>query len=211
MSDGTHKDSADTKQRLLETAAKLFAEKGFDGTTVRMITDAANANPASINYHFRSKEELFREVARSRILAMREIMRQAATIEGDFGARLRHLVGNVLEVLWRDHGWFRAVADGMLHGGRHLPQVAREEVPRNVEIVRALLEEAMAAGEIRRCDSGLAAMSIMGPLFHVCTLGRAIGPAIGVNLEGRAARDAFVDHHVGLILKGLCPTDEGAR
>ena len=47
-----------TKERLLAVAGELFAERGFDSVSLRMITDRANVNLASVNYHFGSKEEL---------------------------------------------------------------------------------------------------------------------------------------------------------
>jgi len=48
-----------TKEKILETAAELFAEKGFDGTSVRDIAKAAEVNLAAINYHFKNKENLY--------------------------------------------------------------------------------------------------------------------------------------------------------
>ncbi|HUT32630.1 MAG TPA: CerR family C-terminal domain-containing protein [Planctomycetota bacterium] len=49
----------DTRQRVLESATRLFAEKGFRETTVHEICDAAHANIAAVNYHFGSKERLY--------------------------------------------------------------------------------------------------------------------------------------------------------
>ncbi len=47
-----------TKERLLVVAGELFADRGFDSVSLRMITERANVNLASVNYHFGSKEEL---------------------------------------------------------------------------------------------------------------------------------------------------------
>ena len=54
--------SADTKEQLLNVAEQLIAERGYAGTTVRSIANQANANLAAVNYHFGSKEELFRAI-----------------------------------------------------------------------------------------------------------------------------------------------------
>lgn len=51
-----------TKQRLLEAARGLFAERGYHNTTVRDIALRSKTNLASINYYFRSKDDLYREV-----------------------------------------------------------------------------------------------------------------------------------------------------
>jgi AcrR family transcriptional regulator len=48
----------DTKTRILDVAQKLFAEHGFDATSLRAITKEAGVNLASVNYHFQSKEAL---------------------------------------------------------------------------------------------------------------------------------------------------------
>ena len=53
--------SAETKQKLLETASEVFAEQGFRNARVRDICQRAGANVASINYHFGDKEGLYRE------------------------------------------------------------------------------------------------------------------------------------------------------
>jgi AcrR family transcriptional regulator len=56
------KQMADTKDLILDAAEKLFAEHGFDGTSLRQITTAANVNLAAVNYHFQSKEALITAV-----------------------------------------------------------------------------------------------------------------------------------------------------
>lgn len=50
---------SDTRLRLIEAAGQLFAEKGYDATTVRDICIKAGANIASVNYHFSGKLELY--------------------------------------------------------------------------------------------------------------------------------------------------------
>ncbi len=48
----------DTKESILDAAARLFAERGFDAASLRAITAAAGVNLAAVNYHFRSKDRL---------------------------------------------------------------------------------------------------------------------------------------------------------
>lgn len=53
--------SEKTKDLILEEAKKHFAEKGYEGASVRHICDAAGANVSAIKYHFGGKEGLYRE------------------------------------------------------------------------------------------------------------------------------------------------------
>lgn len=54
--------SLDTRERLLESAERLFARHGYAGTSLRDITAEADANVAAVNYHFGSKEGLLTAV-----------------------------------------------------------------------------------------------------------------------------------------------------
>ena len=54
----------DPRQRVLESACVVFAEKGFHDATVQEICERAEANIAAVNYHFRDKESLYGEVWR---------------------------------------------------------------------------------------------------------------------------------------------------
>ena len=54
----------DTRQRVLDAAGPIFAEKGFGDATVREICAAAGTNQAAVNYHFGDKQALYLEVVK---------------------------------------------------------------------------------------------------------------------------------------------------
>jgi AcrR family transcriptional regulator len=49
-----------TKDSILNAAERLFAERGYEATSLRAITTAAGVNLAAVNYHFQSKDQLLR-------------------------------------------------------------------------------------------------------------------------------------------------------
>ncbi|MGH7014059.1 MAG: CerR family C-terminal domain-containing protein [Stellaceae bacterium] len=53
---------ADTRRRLIETAIEVFAAHGYDGTSTRLLAERAGVNLPAIQYHFGSKEGLYRAV-----------------------------------------------------------------------------------------------------------------------------------------------------
>jgi AcrR family transcriptional regulator len=57
----------DTKTRILDAAEKLFGQNGFDATSLRDITAAAEVNLAAVNYHFQSKDSLIDAVIARRV------------------------------------------------------------------------------------------------------------------------------------------------
>jgi TetR/AcrR family transcriptional regulator, regulator of cefoperazone and chloramphenicol sensitivity len=52
----------ETRQRLLDAAGRLFAERGFKDVSIREICKEAGANVAAVNYYFRDKAGLYREL-----------------------------------------------------------------------------------------------------------------------------------------------------
>ncbi len=91
----------DTRQRILEAAAHLFAERGFKKVTVRDICRSAHANVAAVNYHFGDKLGLYREVVGIAIRVMQETNEAARLAGGAGGAeeRLRAFLRVFLERL----------------------------------------------------------------------------------------------------------------
>jgi AcrR family transcriptional regulator len=63
-----------TRDALVESATAIFAENGFEGGSVRLITERAKANQAAVSYHFGSKEGLYREVLRRALHAFDEFV-----------------------------------------------------------------------------------------------------------------------------------------
>jgi len=66
-------ETAETRTRLLEAAEKLFAERGYESTSVRDITAEAQCNVASVNYHFGGKENLYVEAFRALLAELRDV------------------------------------------------------------------------------------------------------------------------------------------
>lgn len=64
--------ATDTKQRILDTAERLFAENGFAGTSLRSITREAEVNLAAVHYHYGRKDELLKAVLNRMIVPTNE-------------------------------------------------------------------------------------------------------------------------------------------
>ncbi|MBF0225699.1 MAG: TetR/AcrR family transcriptional regulator [Desulfobacterales bacterium] len=63
ISSNNNKDVlTDIKKRILEESIRLFASKGFDGTSIQQIADAVGIKKPSLIYHFNSKDELRQQV-----------------------------------------------------------------------------------------------------------------------------------------------------
>ena len=102
--------TSDTKEQIINVAEYLFAEKGFAGTTLRNVVSEAGVNLAAVNYHFGSKEELFRSVVArfARPVVKQELKRlsefKAGTELPSIEAILTAVLQPSLEILSEDEG-----------------------------------------------------------------------------------------------------------
>jgi TetR/AcrR family transcriptional regulator, regulator of cefoperazone and chloramphenicol sensitivity len=94
----------DSRERVLAAATRLFAERGFDGTTTREIGRASGLNIATVAYHLGAKADLYREVMRrayqEELAALTGAVSEfeAAAIDPDSGlAAARRLVRRYLD------------------------------------------------------------------------------------------------------------------
>ncbi len=118
----------EARERIFLAAEKLFAERGFDGVSVRDIVQAAEVNLAAVSYYFGSKSELLlavfrartRELNRERLALLREAeARQGG--EAPLADVLRALMGP--PILWRDP------ASGKVTTSRFIARAMAEVTP----------------------------------------------------------------------------------
>ncbi len=118
----------DSCERIFLAAERLFAERGFDGVSVRDIVQAADVNLAAVSYYFGSKSELmlavFRRRARELNQERRALLRDAEARHGGappLAEILRALMGP--PILWRDP------ASGKDTGSRFISRALAEVTP----------------------------------------------------------------------------------
>ncbi len=85
-----------TRDAILDAATRLFAERGYDGASIRTIAAAAGVDPALIRHFFGDKDTLFAAGVADRMIVFERL---AASLPGD-GASLGHRVADTYLKLW---------------------------------------------------------------------------------------------------------------
>jgi AcrR family transcriptional regulator len=162
-------DLAATRAKLTDAAGAIFAERGFQATTVREICAAAGANVAAVNYHFGDKLGLYSSVLREMTQATHaSTVVPAFTAEGSPEDRLRLLIATMLRSMTSDVKTFRMmriVAHELASPTPVLDQVVDEFIgPSQARLCKLV-------GEILGMDPGeettrLCALSIVGQVLH---------------------------------------------
>jgi AcrR family transcriptional regulator len=86
-----------TRDQIAAAARRLFAERGYDRTSVRAIAAEAGVDPALVGHFFSSKERLFLEVVELPFRSVEVVARLTAGDPSAAGARLAEFVLGVLE------------------------------------------------------------------------------------------------------------------
>lgn len=101
--------SLETKEKLFQTAVRLFAEDGFEGTTMRKIAQKAEMAPGAIYYYFESKESVVQEYYRRSHEDHIAVLQGYFDKEKRFEKRLQFLLRSKIEVAQP----FKGMAQGL--------------------------------------------------------------------------------------------------
>lgn len=152
---GRAKRAADRRQAIIEAAFDTFIDEGYAATRLDDIAKRAGVAKGTIYLHFKDKQALFEELVRSAIVPLASKLTEPPPPTGSIRAVLETFAGNfVREVTTTRRG---AIVRLVIAEGPRFPAIAdfyyREVVSRGMAGMRALIELAIARGEIRQ--SGL--------------------------------------------------------
>lgn len=158
-----------TRQRLLEAAGEVFADRGFRDATVREICRAAGVNIASVNYHFGDKVTLYREVIQYTARAAFEKYPVTQGLEPAVPAaeRLRTFVSGYLDRILDEgrpawHG--RLIAREMVDPSPVLDDLVDAFVRPQYERIRAIVTDLLGSSaspsQVERCVTSVVGQCI---------------------------------------------------
>ncbi|MBV8567039.1 MAG: TetR/AcrR family transcriptional regulator [Methylobacteriaceae bacterium] len=176
MSDIRVRDSTVTRARIEREALRLFAEKGFDATSIRDIAQGVGVADAALYRYFRSKEAIGRELFLAHYCALASAIAGIARQKRPFRAKARALIELFCTLFDQQPDVFSFI---LLNQHAHLRFVPRDEGGNAVEALRRMMADAHAAGEIGERNADLATAKALGVVLQPATFvlyGRLQGP-----------------------------------
>jgi TetR/AcrR family transcriptional regulator, cholesterol catabolism regulator len=156
------------RKKILETAAKVICEKGYEGTSIQDIAEATGLTKAGLYHHIRSKEHLLLEIMNYGMDVFEEqVLDQVVAIVDPLERLKRCMEKNILLVT---HGWSKEVIiilheHATLHGQARTQINARKK--RYVRFLESSFAEAMRAQRIRRVQPKVAAFAFLGMVLWI--------------------------------------------
>lgn len=188
---------ASTRQRLIEAAGELFAEFGFRDVTVRRICLRAGANIAAVNYHFRDKESLYREVVLSAYKAARERypINAGVTDRDPPEARLKAFIKGILQRIFDETSppWGRLLAREMIDPTPALDGIVEQGARPQYQVLTGIVREVLGAGateeKVRRYAASAVGQAL---IYHTCR--SMMQRMFGSSTDGREQIEALAEH-----------------
>ncbi|HYO12117.1 MAG TPA: TetR/AcrR family transcriptional regulator [Thermoanaerobaculia bacterium] len=150
-------------RRVLETAARLIREKGYEAASVQDIADACGLTKAGLYYYIRSKEDLLLEIMSYGMDIFEERVLLPVLAIADPVERLKACMERNIQLVTEERS--REVTI-ILHEHETLTGAARQQInarkKRYVHVLESSFEEAMREGKIRRVEPTVAAFSFLG-------------------------------------------------
>jgi len=165
------KPAPDTRQIILQAALKQFAQKGYAGTSVQEIVDAARVTKPALYYHFKDKADLYRALVEWAFEERFRIMQEAVAGGGGLVRQLTEICAGSFAFIQKNRDLTRLAYATAFAAKGEVPVEAQcfQRGKRNFDLVHDLFKQAAAAGDLgRQFDPEEMAMSFVGVLnFHV--------------------------------------------
>ncbi len=178
--------------QILDAALKVFSDQGIAAAKLEEIAALAGVSKGTIYLYFPSKDELFREVVRQKIVPFL-VLADAGEAAGSASDALRAYLEHHWRYMDREdaEGWVR-LALLELHKFPDLMQFYRAEViDRSNAVLVGIIQRGVDAGEFRPTDAAASVMMIKGILLtHVIWCGtHSTNPAMRAKPRARSLHD----------------------
>jgi AcrR family transcriptional regulator len=183
------------RERILESAAKLFAEEEFDQVLIDDVAARAGVGKGSVYRQFKSKEQLYAAAVINGFANLQREIRTALAGCSTMRSRIETIVRLALRFFWGRQQFFSLLRDpkALPRSQERQYRAQREDLSR---LIRAVLDDGVKRGAIRSdLDTQLAAESLLGMMRGITrysrehtTPDRAVDILTALFLGGCAAR-----------------------
>jgi AcrR family transcriptional regulator len=193
--------SDERRAAIVEAALRLFAEKGFRGTTTRELAAAVGVTEPVLYEHFRTKRDLYsaiiEEKANSGLAALQALRDQYVDTHDDVG--FFNALGNAtIEWYTKDPTFIRLLLFSNLEG-HELKELFHERSHDLFSIVTDYIERRIAAGVMRPIDAAIAGRAFFGMVAHYAMTGLIFGCAPFAKNPEEVVREM-----VTIFIQGMC-------
>lgn len=197
----------DKQKRILEVAEKLFAEKGFDGTSIRNISKDAKVNIAMVSYYFGSKEKMLEALIYHRTVNLKMELDNILKEDLTPHEKITKLVELYIYRITKNKCIYQIVHSELTNNKRTIDIKSFNEVKKtNLESLARIIHEGQEKGVFKKdINIPLIPPTILGTYFHF-NMNRPYYEDL-LNIQSDEAFDAYIKNeltqHIQQTIKAL--------
>jgi len=156
------------REQILVAAEQLFAEHGYDGTSIRALAGKANVNVAMISYYFGSKEKLFEALVEYRAAFVYERLKSLSEETSDPVERMEKVLDFYVDKIFSHIRFHRILHRQLtLQQRSTLNEAIATILARNSEEVRKIIEDGISKKIFHQVDPGMLILSMTGTISQI--------------------------------------------
>lgn len=195
-----------TATTLLRAARQVFAQRGYDGASIRAITRRAGVNLGAVTYHYGSKKALYSAVLESVLGPLEKRIVEATQRDAPALERIEAAVRAFFAHLAENPDQPRLLLQEVT-AGKSPPPAVKRIMRKVLGSVIGIVEEGQAAGSIREGDPILLAAGIISQPVYMTLVQNVARELVGLDLTEPDTRARVVDHAVRFVRQGLAPRE----
>jgi len=157
-------DHESTAETILESAAEVFADKGYSGARVDELARAAGVNKATLYYQIGDKEALYHAVLERVFRRTADEVEAAVSSSDNPVEQIRRFITVFAEATGNSRYMSPILLREVASGGRNLPEQAVKQMGRILNVLSDTIERGIDTGVFRPVNSFMVHMMIVGSL-----------------------------------------------
>lgn len=200
----TNKKISSHKQKIMNSAQKLFLKKGFSGVGVREIAAAAGVSLGNLYNHFKNKEEIF-DALIEKNSPVEEITKLIHFLEEkNFPENIGEIIRAIKKIVDENMVFVRlADIDGVEFKGRKTAKILGETISKLTPVLQNIHKRHLETGKVRSIDIKIGLPLIVIIIFAVFVLGNRFGDYIKIGIGDGKDEERIIAVLSDLILHGI--------
>ena len=150
-----------TKRKIFETSMKLFAEKGYDATSIEEITATVGVAKGTLYYHFSSKEEIFNFLIEEGIKLLQNSVDIKTSKHNNYIDKIKAIVLIQIKIVAKYENIITILLS-QFWGTKERNKKCQELVYQYIGKIEKIVQEGIEKGEIKKGDTRAIASEIYG-------------------------------------------------
>lgn len=153
-----------TKRKIFETSMRLFAEKGYDATSIEEITAVVGVAKGTLYYHFSSKEEIFNFLVEEGMKLLKNSIELKMSKADNAIDKLKAIIMIQIKIISRYNNLISIVLS-QVWGTEPRNQVCKKCVFEYLDVIDNTIKEGIENGELKLVDPKMLSTGIFGLTF----------------------------------------------